>query len=95
VNRLARLTAPTAAKVRSTPLQFKLLAAVLALVVGALMLISVASTVALRSYLMDRIDNELNIVTAQVQQRSIGEPDFFTEYLIAQTDLVGNHPDFD
>lgn len=48
-----------AAKLRSTPLRVKLLVSVLALVFAALTLISVASTFALRSYLVSRLDDEL------------------------------------
>jgi two-component system, OmpR family, sensor kinase len=56
---LSWVTEPTAAKFRSTPLRVKLLAAVLALVFAALSLISVASTLALRTYLIGRMDDEL------------------------------------
>jgi two-component system, OmpR family, sensor kinase len=59
------VTEPAAAKFRSTPLRVKLLAAVLALVFAALSLISVASTFALRTYLLSRLDDELR-VTASV-----------------------------
>src|SRR5262245_32375533 len=54
-----RVARPAAAKLHSIPLQIKLLAAVLAVVIGALSLISVASTFALRSYLFSRADDEL------------------------------------
>jgi two-component system OmpR family sensor kinase len=46
---LPHVTESLAARLRSTPLRVKLLAAVLALVFAALSLISVASTFALRS----------------------------------------------
>jgi two-component system OmpR family sensor kinase len=52
-----------AGKLRGTPLRIKLLAAVLALVFAALTLISVSSTFALRTYLLDRMDDELSIAT--------------------------------
>jgi two-component system, OmpR family, sensor kinase len=52
---------------RRTPLRVKLVAAVLALVTVALILISVASTVALRSYQLGRVDQELG-ETVQVTQ---------------------------
>jgi two-component system OmpR family sensor kinase len=55
----ATTTSVVAAKLRSTPLRVKLLASVLALVFAALTLISVASTFALRSYLVSRLDDEL------------------------------------
>ena len=54
-----RVTGTAAAKLHAMPLRVKLLAAVLALVFGALTLISVASTFALRSYLFSRADDEL------------------------------------
>jgi len=57
-------TAVAATKLRSTPLRVKLLASVLALVFAALTLISVASTFALRSYLVSRLDDELRSSTA-------------------------------
>ena len=56
--------AAAAAKLRGTPLRVKLLASVLALVFAALTLISVASTFALRSYLVTRLDDELKANTA-------------------------------
>jgi len=85
-------TAAAAAKLRSTPLRVKLLASVLALVVAALTLISVASTFALRSYLLGRMDDELQAVTSlwaselvgysvrEVMQREFEPP---TEYMFA------------
>jgi two-component system OmpR family sensor kinase len=86
------VAAVAAAKLRSTPLRFKLLASVLALVFAALTLISVASTFALRSYLLDRMDDELKAVTAvwaddlvgytvrEVMQHNFEVP---TEYMFA------------
>jgi two-component system OmpR family sensor kinase len=53
------------------PLRVKLVAAVLALVTFALMLISVASTVALRSYLIGRIDQQLIDTTERVRARGV------------------------
>ncbi len=47
------------AGLRSVPLRVKLVAAVLALVLAGLVLIAVASTVALRMYLINQIDREL------------------------------------
>lgn len=52
---------------RRTPLRVKLVAAVLALVAVALVLISVASTVALRSYLIGQVDGQL-VDTIEAQQ---------------------------
>ncbi|HEV8175467.1 MAG TPA: HAMP domain-containing protein, partial [Actinoplanes sp.] len=64
IHTLPSVAEPAAAKLRSTPLRVKLLAAVLALVFAALSLISVASTFALRSYLIGRMDEELQGVAA-------------------------------
>jgi two-component system OmpR family sensor kinase len=78
---------------RSVPLQVKLLASVLALVVGALALISVASTVALRSYLLERIDAELDTVTVAAPQLvRLSKPNFPSEYMVglASTSGVGD-----
>ena len=58
-----RPSALAAGKLHSTPLRIKLLAAVLALVFAALTLISVSSTFALRTYLLERMDAELEAVT--------------------------------
>ncbi|HEX8347239.1 MAG TPA: hypothetical protein VF657_21245, partial [Actinoplanes sp.] len=52
------------ARLRSVPLVTKLVAAVLALVFAALVLISVASTLALRTFLIARMDQELGLVAA-------------------------------
>ena len=46
-------------RLRSTPLRFKLVASVLALVAAALLVISVMTTVFLHSYLVDQVDSEL------------------------------------
>ncbi|MFG1602737.1 sensor histidine kinase [Actinoplanes sp. NPDC049265] len=56
----------TTTRLRTTPLRLKLIASVLVLVFTALTLISVSSTFALRTYLIDRIDDELATVTDQV-----------------------------
>jgi two-component system OmpR family sensor kinase len=50
---------PLHAGLRRVPLLVKLVAAVLALVFAALVLISVGSTIAMRSYFQDRIDTQL------------------------------------
>jgi two-component system OmpR family sensor kinase len=54
----SRLVAPV--RLRRLPLRTKLVAAVLALVFAALALISVATTIALRPYLVGRMDEQLN-----------------------------------
>jgi two-component system OmpR family sensor kinase len=89
---LPRVTEPAAAKLRGTPLRVKLLAAVLALVFAALSLISVASTFALRTYLIGRMDEELQgvasflavnlegVTVRQLMQEKVTLP---TEYIFA------------
>ena len=95
---LQRATAAGSAKFRSTPLRVKLLAAVLALVVAALTLISVASTFALRSYLVSRVDDELQSATATLAIRLNGysvrqlDPDLHgipSEYMFALRTVGG------
>lgn len=56
---------------RRTPLRVKLVAAVLALVTAALVVISVASTVYLRSYLTDRVDSQLEDMVREVATRGL------------------------
>jgi two-component system OmpR family sensor kinase len=56
---------------RRTPLRVKLVAAVLALVTVALVVICVASTVYLRSYLTDRVDRQLVDVLREVEALGI------------------------
>ena len=84
-----------AGRLRSTPLRVKLLAAVLALVFAALTLISVSSTFALRTYLLDRMDNELRATAVDVANaidsprsttNAIGLP---SEYLVALASASG------
>jgi len=57
----------TVSRLRTTPLRIKMIASVLALVFAALTLISVSSTFALKSYLVDRMDDELMSFTEQVE----------------------------
>jgi two-component system OmpR family sensor kinase len=59
VDRL-RTVMPLQARLRSVPLVYKLVAAVLVLVFAALMLISVGSTIAMRRYFQNRIDAQLH-----------------------------------
>jgi two-component system OmpR family sensor kinase len=56
---------------RGTPLRVKLVAGVLALVTAALVVISVVSTVALRSYLIDRMDRQLADMVQDVTTRGL------------------------
>jgi two-component system, OmpR family, sensor kinase len=83
----------TSQRLRGTPLRLKLLASVLALVFAALTLISVSSTVALRSYLLSRVDDELLLVTQSVanapnldEWRDIPFP---SEYMVADCSVSG------
>jgi two-component system OmpR family sensor kinase len=91
-SRLSATTAGAAAKLRGTPLRVKLLASVLALVFAALSLISVASTFALRSYLLGRMDDELKAVSAAaaadlegytVRELTASRVDVASEYMFA------------
>ena len=92
---LARRLAPQqwGAKLRSIPLRVKLVAAVLALVSAALLLIAVASTVALRLYLVERLDDELVSYAATAEaaanSRRGGTTYLPHEYVIAFTDVNG------
>ncbi len=72
IHTLPSVAEPAAAKLRSTPLRVKLLAAVLVLVFAALSLISVASTFALRTYLIGRMDEELQGVATFLTVRLEG-----------------------
>jgi two-component system OmpR family sensor kinase len=92
IHTLPAVAEPAAAKLRSTPLRVKLLAAVLVLVFAALSLISVASTFALRTYLIGRMDEELQGVAAvlavkldglTVRQLTQAEVTLPTEYVFA------------
>jgi two-component system OmpR family sensor kinase len=70
---------------RRIPLRVKLVAAVLALVSLALVVISVASVLALRSYLIGRIDDQLQVVTQEAiaLRRPPVAGDMPTDYLFA------------
>jgi two-component system OmpR family sensor kinase len=89
-----------ASRLRSTPLRVKLIASVLALVFAALTLISVSSTFALRSYMIDRMDGELAVVTEQIayQLRNVTlaelddlkpEETFPSEYMVGVRSMSG------
>jgi two-component system OmpR family sensor kinase len=74
---------------RRSPLRLKLVAAVLALVTLALIVISVASAVALRSYLLGRVDNQLHETSKDIAKfatlpsgpREVGLPtDYFGRF---------------
>jgi two-component system OmpR family sensor kinase len=74
-------------RLRSTPLRFKLVTSVLALVAVALLVISVMTTFFLRSYLVGRIDSELSTfldrVTVSVPTNN---PSLPTDYLVVAVD---------
>jgi two-component system, OmpR family, sensor kinase len=86
------------AKLRSVPLSVKLLAAMLALVSAALVLIAVASTVALNFYLIDRTDDELMdsaqalnqaLVEVRIEELDQVELPLPTNYMFALTTVNG------
>lgn len=54
-------------RLRSTPLRFKLVTAVLALVAAALLVISVMTTFFLRNYLVSQVDSELHTSASSLQ----------------------------
>jgi len=70
---LPQVSARSTARFHKTPLQVKLLASVLALVMGSLLLISVSSTFALRSFMLSRIDDELKTVNGALATTLEGE----------------------
>jgi two-component system OmpR family sensor kinase len=93
VNRL-RGAMPVQARLRSVPLLVKLVAAVLILVFAALMLISVGSTIALRSYLAGRMDDQLRSFAETVKTLSFEQPQGFTvmpptDYYLYRTSVSG------
>jgi two-component system OmpR family sensor kinase len=74
---------------RRTPLRIKLIAAVLALVTLALVVISVVSTVALRSYQLDRVDSQLAETARRTVDRGmpsqvirLSTPDLPSDFLL-------------
>ncbi|MFI6761558.1 sensor histidine kinase [Micromonospora sp. NPDC050417] len=74
-------------RLRSTPLRFKLVTAVLALVAAALLVISVMTTFFLRNYLVDQVDSELS---AFMKRSSVSvptiDPSLPTDYLVVAVD---------
>ncbi|MDT5030901.1 MAG: two-component system, OmpR family, sensor kinase [Actinoplanes sp.] len=79
---------------RRVPLRTKLVAAVLVLVFAALVLISSASTVALHSYLIGRMDTQLKsfATTAKtLETATVGPYTLFTlpDYFVARTSVSG------
>jgi two-component system OmpR family sensor kinase len=79
---------------RRVPLRTKLVAAVLALVFAALSLISAASTYALHSFLVGRMDFQLRAYAAQILNLGVPNPDVVApfvppEYLFAVRSVSG------
>lgn len=75
--------------VRRLPLRVKLVAAMLAMVALALVVISAASAVLLRSYLVERVDDDLARVTESVNYSALAGQDTVvvpTDYLIGISD---------
>ncbi|SCE81632.1 two-component system, OmpR family, sensor kinase [Micromonospora viridifaciens] len=73
---------------RGVPLRVKLVAAVLALVAGALVVISVSSAYFLHAYLVDQIDQELHAAANRVQSLTPASPGIAlpSDYLVVLTD---------
>jgi two-component system OmpR family sensor kinase len=91
-------SALTSQRLRGTPLRVKLLASVLVLVFAALTLISVSSTLALRSYLVTRMDSELRTVTQSLANNlrvvnpndlAPSQPYFPSEYMFSIKSVSG------
>jgi two-component system OmpR family sensor kinase len=83
-------------RLRRTPLSVKLVAVVLALVAAALIVISVASAFALRSYVLDQADQELARASSstwqQIDASTLGLPDELSlpsDYFVVVTDIRG------
>lgn len=78
---------------RRTPLRVKLVAAVLALVAAALVVISVGSAVALRSYLLDQADADLAVAAEEARQQEwVYPPERLplpSEFFVVVTDSNG------
>ena len=89
-----RFPVPLGARLRSTPLRIKLVASVLALVFAALVLIAVASTFALRMYLVDRLDEEVETYGATVAAQINAGTEFTMllpeEYTASVVDVDGD-----
>jgi two-component system, OmpR family, sensor kinase len=80
---------------RRVPLRTKLVATMLTLVIAALVVIGVASTWALRKYMMDQIDNQLVGTVSVINMASLptgAHPiiQIPTTYIIGTTDVYGN-----
>jgi two-component system OmpR family sensor kinase len=80
-DRIRHVVATQQPKLRRVPLRTKLVAAVLALVFAALSLISAASTYALHSFLVARMDTQLKAYAAETVERGINNINFLTLFL--------------
>jgi two-component system OmpR family sensor kinase len=85
----ARTSLPLQAGLRSVPLRTKLVASVLVLVFAALALISAASTYALHSYLIGRLDAQLQNVTDTVTRLPGVQVLVPPDYYVALTSVSG------
>lgn len=78
-------------RLRSTPLRVRLVAAVLVLVTAALVLIGVASTVALRHYLLGRLDEQNRELTRTLGTQGLPAGRIYlpSDYFVAKTSENG------
>jgi two-component system OmpR family sensor kinase len=95
--RLRHVVATQQPNLRRVPLRTKLVAAVLSLVFAALSLISAASTYALHSFLIGRMDAQLKTYAAQAVNRGITNVELLAyflppEYVVAVTSVSGVGP---
>ena len=88
--RKTRTSLPIQTSLRRVPLRTKLVASVLALVFAALTLISAASTYALHTYMIGRLDVQLAQLAGTVENlRANEELKLPGEYLVALTSVDG------
>jgi two-component system OmpR family sensor kinase len=79
--RVRHVVATQQPKLRRVPLRTKLVAAVLSLVFAALSLISAASTSALHSFLVGRMDTQLKAYATETVERGINNINFLAVFL--------------
>ncbi|GIE83867.1 sensor histidine kinase [Actinoplanes regularis] len=86
----ARATFPPQASLRRVSLRTKLVASVLILVFAALTLISSASTIALHTYMVDRMDAQLKRVAEDLPLLSLYDYVYMpTDWMVAYTSVSG------
>ena len=86
----ARTSLPIQTSLRRVPLRTKLVASVLVLVFAALSLISAASTYALHSYMITRLDSQLQTFAAAANELSWTEGLLLPpDYYVVETDVNG------